>query len=105
MVSVSGKPWGPVREVNSSDIPTKARRAARGQWDDLGDELILRLERTPRSCALEIPFENERQAHCAYLALYKYFMKYLGKGAVEVTRRDASTTLYVRRGQRWITPD
>lgn len=89
-------PWGPIREV--ADAPAHGRVETKW-WDELYDELLLRLERTPREKALEVPFPNKKMASCATRALRTRMYRKGRPRVMSIGQRGPK--IYVSRGPQW----
>ena len=97
-----------IREVDASEVPphprTRRRRRSGGRiagWRQLAAELVLRLERTPKSKWLALEFGSEDALKRGYTSLHGYFSRY---GVSVTTRRvvkNGSAVLYIQRGPDW----
>jgi len=89
--------WGKIREVSVEDIPVRAGKTSK--WRLLAEALLLRLEKTERKFALEVPFRDEKTANNARMGLRKLLKSLINDDVLEITQRHA--LLYVRRGKNW----
>lgn len=97
-----------IKEVSASEVPPHPRHRRRRRvgtriagWRQLAAELVLRLERTPKSKWLRVEFESEDMLRRGYTSLYNYFSRY---GVSVTTRRvvkNDSAVLYIQRGPDW----
>ncbi|MBN1964853.1 MAG: hypothetical protein JW910_09410 [Anaerolineae bacterium] len=88
---------GPVREVAVKDIQKPNRRPSK--YDGLVRDLLLRLEQTPKTHALEIQFASLRDARVVKVSLQKAFI--VERGSCAVTIRQRGGVLYISRGKNW----
>ncbi len=97
-----GEVYGAIQCVPITDIPKRARskhRIQRGFWLIFMEEILLRLEQTPRKEALRIPFANEVIARRAVQSIWNIADRTVGEGLIETYRR--GKVLYIRRGKNW----
>ena len=97
-----GQAYGLITCIPADEIPDpRAQRVtiAWGAWLPFVEEVLLRLECTPRSEALRIPFASEKLAHRAYCALTNYGTRNRIPGLIEARR--VTRYLFVRRGEKW----
>lgn len=99
--------YGPVECIRKRDIPPvdcpgpdPAKMLPRGFWRDLANDLLLRLEKTPRHEALKVTFASAVLCHRARMTLNYHFIKRLGRGAVSLAKRPRHDppALYIWRG-------
>lgn len=97
-----GADYGTIQCVPAEDMPDfrkQINKVPRGFWTPLIDDLLLRLEQTPRREALLIPFASRELARRAYHSITNEALRRVGLSAVEVRRQ--GSMLYVRRGENW----
>jgi hypothetical protein len=99
-----GHAWGRITCVPADYIPKRKRpqlHVPRNFWRSLLDEVLLRLEQTPRSQKLHIPFANVAIARRAYAAFrHHIFYQHLCVD-METAYHESPPALYVRRGPAW----
>lgn len=93
-----------IREVK--DLPPKRRVRKQSRYNELIDDLTLRLEQTPRPrwLVVEKPM-SRRQAKAAQQAIAGIFRRWNGAGFVETAIRSNGSPdvyeVYVRRGENY----
>ena len=92
--------WGTFVEVPASQLPTTFH-LPRAVWDALYAEVSLRLERTPASKALALPFKNFNLVQRAHVALRLRANRDRGQQAISFRQQKEPPVLYMRRGPNW----
>jgi len=96
--TANGRSWKSITEVRASEM----RRLRRSKWQELYDDILLRLEQTQPQYALKIEFEDAELPRKARHALNKKFRKEQEAGYVDFAV--IGNLLYVRRGPNWKKP-
>lgn len=100
MTQNGSTPWGAIKEIPASEMD--AMHKGRYVWLALWQEILLRLEKTPASKALEIPFNDDKTAQRASQAFYNAAKSHQLDVIIR-TRKDGNggRIIYVRRGPTW----
>ena len=85
-------------EVHASEM----RRLRRSKWQELYDDILLRLEQTMPQYALKVEFEDAELTRKARHALNKRLLKEHGPGYADFAI--IGNLLYIRRGPNWKKP-
>jgi len=96
--TANGRSWKSITEVRASEM----RRLRRSKWQELYDDILLRLEQTMPQYALKVEFEDAELTRKARHALNKKFRKEQEAGYVDFAV--IGNLLYVRRGPNWKKP-
>ncbi len=99
---IARKPWGQPQEISAMEWPSRGRRYGLGV--ELLVDLALRLEQTPRTKAIAVPFDTLQEAQRMRDCLYKRSYVKFGRGYISFAtghRTDGTPALFVRRGPNW----
>lgn len=99
---MSEKHWGQISEIDVEDIP--GGRIAYGKYAVLWQEILLRLEKTPASRALVVPFKVRQEMRKADRSLRRYAETRLGRHHITIRTRsngNGGGALYISRGEQW----
>jgi len=100
---IAKKPWGQPLEVPALEFPETNVMMKDNPHFALLVDVYLRLEQTPRSKAIAVPFDTDRDARRAVASLIRLAKSRVGEGHIEFRRavRDGVPVVYVRRGPNW----
>ena len=97
---ITKRPWSDPRDISILEVPTKNA----SPYLVLLNELVLRLERTPKNRALALDFDTEENLRFAFHSLTRLAPSKLGKGHIAFVRGqrlDGTPALFVYHGPNW----
>ena len=97
-----GCAWGRITCVPADHVPDQpTMRVPWGFWQSLIDDVFLRLECTPRSEKLHVPFASIQLAQRAYHTLRNRIDTQNRDVEIEPAYYEKVPALYIRRGATW----
>lgn len=93
------KPWGEIRRIDAEEM--LPRSTGGSIYLALWRELLLRLEQTPATYALEITFDDHQEGYSALSSLRRIREQQGKVDQVELSSRklDDKRVIYIRRGK------
>lgn len=93
--------WSTPQEIGTDAVPP--RRGPQGEFRDLADDILLRLEKTPRGRVLAYPLASVEAVRRARKAVYSCVTNLYGKQYISLSISSDPPVLYVERGAKYFT--